>query len=230
MLLSHDNANEKREQSQNQDDDLANKMPLFCCPERCSFAAAALNRRLTFFPLQLWSNKVLRTVLRHLTLGKNRFAMEKSQMKSFSRLLLPMFLVAFGAVSARADDKSEVLAANTQVEQAFSKLDVKAIEATWAQDRSVSVIHPASKAPILSWEAVQKSYADHPVRYKNFSVVMENPQVTVNGNTAWVVGTEKVSAHRTNGDPLDISALATNIFEKRNGKWLLVHHHASRMP
>lgn len=151
-------------------------------------------------------------------------------MKSFSRLLLPMFLVAFGAVSARADDKSDVLAANTQVEQAFSKLDVKAIEATWAQDGSVSVIHPASKAPILGWEAVQKSYADHPVRYKDFSVVMENPQVTVNGNIAWVVGIEKVSAHRTNGDALDISALATNIFEKRNGKWLLVHHHASRMP
>jgi len=156
--------------------------------------------------------------------------MEPSQMKPFSRSLVPLLLVAFGAVSARADDKADVLAANTQVEQAFSKLDVKAIEATWAQDGSVSVIHTASKAPILGWEAVQKSYADHPVRYKDFSVVMDNPQVTINGNVAWVVGIEKVNAHRANGDVLDISALATNIFEKRSGKWLLVHHHASRMP
>jgi ketosteroid isomerase-like protein len=139
-------------------------------------------------------------------------------------------LVAFGAVSARADDSADVLAANTQVEQAFSKLDVKAIEATWAQDASVSVIHPASKVPILGWEAVQKSYADHPVRYKEFSVVMDNPQITINGNVAWLVGIEKVYAHRANGDVLDISALATNIFEKRSDKWLLVHHHASRMP
>ncbi|WP_377830521.1 nuclear transport factor 2 family protein [Bradyrhizobium lupini] len=37
-------------------------------------------------------------------------------------------------------------------------------------------------------------------------------------------------AHRATGDVLEISALATNIFEKRSGKWLLVHHHASRMP
>lgn len=151
-------------------------------------------------------------------------------MNPFSRSLIPMLLVACGAVSARADDKADVLAANTQVEQAFSKLDVKAIEATWAQDGSASVIHPASKAPILGWEAVQKSYADHPARYKDFSVVMDNPQIAINGNVAWVVGVEKVYAHRANGDVLDISALATNIFEKRGDKWLLVHHHASRMP
>ena len=109
-------------------------------------------------------------------------------------------------------------------------MDVKAIEATWAQDGSVSVIHPASKAPLLSWEAVQKSYADHPVRYKDFSVAMDNSQVAINGNIAWDVGVEKVYAHRANGDVLDISALATNIFEKRSGKWLLVYHHAIRMP
>ncbi|MGY4622797.1 YybH family protein [Bradyrhizobium sp. USDA 4486] len=151
-------------------------------------------------------------------------------MNPFSRSLIPIFLVACGAVSAHADDKADVLAANAQVEQAFSKLDVQAIEATWAQDGSVSVIHPASKAPLQGWEAVQKSYADHPVRYKDFSVVMDNPQIAINGNIAWVVGVEKVYAHRANGDVLDISALATNIFEKRNDKWLLVHHHASRMP
>lgn len=151
-------------------------------------------------------------------------------MNAFSRSLIPMLLAACGAVSARADDKADVLAANTQVEQAFSKLDVKAIEATWAQDGSVSVIHPASKAPLLGWEAVQKSYADHPLRYKDFSVVMDNPHIEINGNIAWVVGVEKVYAHRANGDVLDISALATNIFEKRSDKWLLVHHHASRMP
>lgn len=151
-------------------------------------------------------------------------------MKPCSRSLVPLLFVAFAAVSARADDTADVLAANSQVEQAFSKLDVKAIEATWAQDGSVSVIHPASKAPLLGWEAVQKSYADHPVRYKDFSVVMDNPQITINGNIAWVIGIEKVYAHRANGDVLDISALATNIFEKRSDKWLLVHHHASRMP
>lgn len=149
-------------------------------------------------------------------------------MNPFSRTLIPMLLVVCGAVSARADDKADVLAANTQVEQAFSKLDVNAIEVTWAQDGSVSVIHPASKAPLLGWEAVQKSYADHPVRYKDFSVVMDNPEIAINGNIAWVVGVEKVYAHRANGDVLDISALATNIFEKRSGKWLLVHHHANR--
>jgi len=53
-------------------------------------------------------------------------ATEPSHMKPFSRVLIPLLLMSFGAVSARADDKADVLAANTQVEQAFTKLDVKA--------------------------------------------------------------------------------------------------------
>lgn len=145
------------------------------------------------------------------------------------RLIALAFVSVLPTHGAMADDKADVLVANQAVEQSFSKLDISAIEATWARS-DVSVIHPASKSPIVGWEAVQKSYADHPIRYKDFTVAMDNPVVTINGNVAWVVGVEKVHAHRSNGEPLDISALATNIYEKRDGKWLMVHHHASRAP
>jgi ketosteroid isomerase-like protein len=132
--------------------------------------------------------------------------------------------------SAKADDQSDVLAANKTVEESFSKLDVTAIENTWDHSDGVSVIHPSSKGPVIGWQAVQKTYADHPARYQDFNVTMESPHVTISGNAAWVIGTEKVHAHRKNGDLLDIAALTTNIFQKRDGKWLLVHHHASRTP
>ncbi len=32
------------------------------------------------------------------------------------------------------------------------------------------------------------------------------------------------------GAALDYTALATFAFERRDGRWLLVHHHASRAP
>jgi hypothetical protein len=34
----------------------------------------------------------------------------------------------------------------------------------------------------------------------------------------------------TNGNAVERSVLATSAFEKRNGQWLMVHHHGSRTP
>jgi ketosteroid isomerase-like protein len=149
---------------------------------------------------------------------------------SLPQFALLTLLITASMQSAKADDQSDVLAANKTVEESFSKLDVTAIENTWDHSDGASVIHPSSKNPVIGWQAVQKTYADHPARYQDFKVTMESPHVTISGNTAWVIGTERVLAHRKNGDLLDIAALTTNIFQKRDGKWLLVHHHASRMP
>lgn len=141
-----------------------------------------------------------------------------------------VFMAVLASHAAMADDKADVLAASRAVQESFSKLDVAAIESTWSHNSAASVIHPSSKTPVVGWEAVQKSYAAFPSRYKDFTVTMDNPEVTVNGNVAWVVGIETVRAHRSNGEPFNISALATDIYEKRDGKWLLVHHHANRVP
>lgn len=148
----------------------------------------------------------------------------------FKRTALLTLFLTIAAPMAKADDQSDVLAANKGVEDSFSKLDIASIEGTWRHDENVSVIHPSSKSPVVGWQAVQKTYADHPARYNDFKVSMENPHVTVSGDIAWTVGIEKVYAHRKNGELLDISALTTNIFQKFDGKWLLVHHHASRLP
>ena len=66
------------------------------------------------------------------------------------------------------------------------------MEAAWAHDPSVSAKHPSSKAVLVGWNAVRKSYADQPSRHKDFSVTMENPVITVCDNIAWVVGLERV--------------------------------------
>lgn len=132
---------------------------------------------------------------------------------------------------ARADDRADVLAANQTVSAAFSKLDIKAFDPLWAHDESVTTIHPSSKTVVVGWEAVRKSWAEGTLsRYKEISVAMENPSISVANNVALVVGIEKVHGTRANGDVAEFSALTTNVYEKRNGHWLMIHHHASRMP
>jgi ketosteroid isomerase-like protein len=151
-------------------------------------------------------------------------------MRYASRLVVFVVLAFLARTSAWADDAADVLAANRRYERAFSSLDIKAMEAAWAHDPSVSVIHPSSKAVLAGWDAVRKSYADQPSRHKDFSVTMENPAITIRDDIAWVVGLEKVHTVLTNGEAVDLSVSATSIFGKRNGVWLMVHHHGSRTP
>ncbi len=147
--------------------------------------------------------------------------------------IIPFALLSCFLLSglARADDKAEVLAANRAVSAAFSTLDIKAFDPLWAHDDSVTIIHPVSKAVLVGWEAVRKSWADGTLsRYKEITIAMDDPSISVSNNVALVVGIEKVRGIRVNGDAAEFSALTTNVYEKRNGHWLMVHHHASRMP
>ena len=47
---------------------------------------------------------------------------------------------------------------------------------------------------------------------------------------AWVVGVEQVKGRTPAGEIVEFSAMTTNIYERRNGQWLMVHHQATPIP
>ncbi len=151
-------------------------------------------------------------------------------MRTAKMLLGFALLAATGIDTAWADDLADVVAANKNYEQAFSSLNINAIDAAWAHDENVTAIHPSSKMVLVGWKAVRKSYADQRARHKDFSVAMPDPHVTVLNNTALVVGIEKVHTVLTNGETADLLVMSSSVYEKRDGKWLLIHHHGSRVP
>ena len=147
--------------------------------------------------------------------------------------LIPLVvLLAMVGSPAWADDKADVLAANQAFDSAVSKRDINALEPLWAHDANVTIIHPSSKEPLVGWDAVRKSWAEGTLaRFSEIQLSMPNPHVRVNGTTATVVGIEMFRAKRAdNGQTVEFQALTTNTFEKRDGRWLMTHHHASRMP
>lgn len=149
------------------------------------------------------------------------------------RLCIPIVLFfAVVAGSVQADDRTDVVAANKAFDNAVSKRDINSIEALWAHDNNVSIIHPSSKEPLVGWEAVSKSWAEGTLaRYSDIQLSLSDPHVRVDGNLATVVGTERFQGKRAdNGQTVEFQALTTNVFEKRDGRWLMTHHHASRMP
>ena len=150
-------------------------------------------------------------------------------MSSLRVLLLVLISIPIAA-AARADDRGDILSADRAFSAAFSTLKIQSMDSLWAHDNGVTIIHPSSKTVLVGWEAVRKSWLEVFARNAELSVTMDNPVASATDKVGWVVGVEKVHARRLSGEVVDASVLTTNVYEKRDGRWLIVHHHGSRMP
>lgn len=136
-----------------------------------------------------------------------------------------------GLQAQQTADMEQVKAANQAFLDAFSALDLKRMEQIWSQEPHVRAIHPRSKEVSSGWEAVRKSWEEgFAGRFEQFSVSMQDVQVRVDQNVAWIVGAEQLQGRREGGEAFTSTVLCTNVFEKRGGNWLMVHHHGSRPP
>jgi ketosteroid isomerase-like protein len=146
-------------------------------------------------------------------------------------LLIALFVITFIAAGGPAlaqpsSDTAAVTAANEAFYAALSSLDVSATESLWVQDSYVTWIGPRSRAAEVGWSAVQGNLKFFGERFAQMSIKPVNVQVTVGGPLAWVVGGEVQQGILKDGRVINNTTLVTNIFEKRDGRWLLVAHHA----
>lgn len=147
-------------------------------------------------------------------------------------IAIGLFFV-LGTVNLHAEQKSDIEAvtvANLAFETALSTRDINAMERVWAGQPYVIAVHPASKALIVGWDAVRKSWEATFDRFAEISVSMKEPQIHVVQNVAWVVGMESVQGKAKNGDAVSFMAFTTNMYEKWDGRWLMVLHTTSRVP
>jgi ketosteroid isomerase-like protein len=158
-----------------------------------------------------------------------------------SNKLIRTIAAAFGfialAILAEAAPRAEtgaesaaIAAANQVFDRVLSARDIAAMDTIWAHEPYVIAVHPASKTPIVGWAAVRKSWEATFDRFADISVSMQDPQIRVKENVAWVVGLEEIRGKLKNGEAAVFMALTTNMFEKIGGRWLMVLHTTSRVP
>jgi ketosteroid isomerase-like protein len=91
----------------------------------------------------------------------------------------------------------------------------------------VQCIHPGW--PLLTgWEAVRASWE---AIFKNTAEIrftISDVRAAVLGNLAWLTCTENILSD-TRGQLSATSVVATNLFERTGGAWLMIHHHASHI-
>ena len=83
---------------------------------------------------------------------------------------------------------------------------------------------------MVGWNAIKSGYADLFNRFPELSVNMADPSIRQDADSAVVVGVETQRVRLPSGEVASALLPATNVFVKREGHWLMVHHHSSRPP
>lgn len=123
-------------------------------------------------------------------------------------------------------DELALEAQNRRYYDAFQELNITRLGQLWWRDETATCAHPGWDLR-YGWPAVRQTYREifRGTRAIRFS--LGNVRVRVVGDLGYVTCIENlVSDERDSGDYLG-AVLATNVFERRNKEWRLVHHHAS---
>ena len=146
-------------------------------------------------------------------------------------LILGFSLAAGGAIGQQnaqaASDVEGVRAAGQVFIAAIAARDISAMDKVWAHEPYATFIGPLSTRVVVGWDGVRQAWEMRFSQFDRVTISVAESHVHTSGKVGWVVGIEKVELLRKNGDTLGFDAFVTNVFENRDGGWLLVSHQAT---
>jgi ketosteroid isomerase-like protein len=118
--------------------------------------------------------------------------------------------------------------ANAAFYRAIESLDIERMDEVWAHESWVRCVHPGWEM-ISGWRRVRESWARIFEDGQRMRISPSALTVNTEGDFAWVTCMENITVfEETSFD--SVQAVATNLFIRRQGRWLMVHHHASPVP
>ncbi len=142
-------------------------------------------------------------------------------------------LLVCGSISATAESKkagddAEFKALIRQYYEAWSSGNPETPAPLYAEDASL-VFYDVAPLKYNGWEeykqGVQKNLFDQMAG--GTLTAKDDLKVTRKGNIAWTTVTGHFSAKMKDGKTMELDTRHTAIWEKRGGKWLIVHEHIS---
>jgi ketosteroid isomerase-like protein len=82
----------------------------------------------------------------------------------------------------------------------------------------------------VGWNAIEKGFEALFAAFPELEVSMKEARIKIVGNVAWVSGIENAQRKNKLGETSGGTNFGTSIFQKQDGRWLLMYHHASLVP
>lgn len=133
---------------------------------------------------------------------------------------------ANSAIAQQSGDVDGVKAASQAFYTTLSVLDDgTAMGKVWANKPYVTYVGPDSKLIITGWDAQKKYWDDFNKRFSQRNVSLVDVHIHANGNLAWEMAVETGQALLKDGATRKVDWMVTNVYEKIDGRWLVVSHH-----
>ena len=124
-------------------------------------------------------------------------------------------------------EKEELIKANDQFYRAFENLDIKELEKVWAHENYVHCIHPGW-SPCSGWQKVRDSWVLIFNHTRSIRFTITDIKAHITGSVGWVVCFENLESRDGDGERwIKSQVLATNVYEMKEGNWMMIHHHGS---
>jgi ketosteroid isomerase-like protein len=144
---------------------------------------------------------------------------------------LGLAVLSGNALAQQAADLDGVKAASKAFYAALAVLDNgEAMEKVWAHTPYVTYVGPRAKTIIVGWDAQKKYWVDTNKLFSSRDVTLSDQHIHVNGNLAWEMGQESGTPKMKDGKEAKADYIVTNVYEKIDGRWLIVSHHVQPKP
>lgn len=135
------------------------------------------------------------------------------------------------ALADAASDKAAVAAAAQGFFDALNSRDIKVMDAVWAHNPETDFVSPFSAAVTRGFAATHDELDHTLANFADFSVkIIDGPYVHVAGDMASALSMTVAVGKTKDGHDINFKAFSSEVFERRDGKWLIVSEHASMLP
>lgn len=153
-------------------------------------------------------------------------------MKKYIIFLLTLFMTANTFAHTEAQDTMDQRAIKNVINQyaeSIDKADSTIGEKIFLQDDTISFIHP--KGYVKSWLAIkEKFYGMFEKGFSQRSLKIFDQDIQVYGDMAVAVFTWTFTATGRDGNTMQTKGRETQVFNKVNNEWRIVHVHYSHAP
>ena len=122
---------------------------------------------------------------------------------------------------------TEIQKSNAEFYHAFEGLSIDMMDNLWKHEENVICVHPVWEL-LVGWLAIRESWI---MIFQNTEVIkfnITNPKIRLfdNNGIGIIVCQENIESS-VNGQQDKIGVIATNVFERCENRWLLIHHQGS---
>jgi uncharacterized protein (TIGR02246 family) len=126
------------------------------------------------------------------------------------------------------ESEEAIQGANLEFYRAIEAAALERMSEVWWHTENARCVHPGWNL-LVGWARIRQAWEQIFASPEKMRITPTEVYVYQVGEMAWVSCVENITVFQESSFDT-VQAVATNLFIRREGRWLLLHHHASPMP